>query len=410
MTGTTIAQAIPIVISPILTRLYTPEDFGILALFTSVTSVFGAIANGRYELAILLPDDDEDALNVAALGLSITLSMALLLMICAFLFNDQITSILNSNEIGPWLYLAPFAVLFTGLFNVLNYYNTRMCQFKALASANIQKSFVLASVQMIGGLFKGGAWGLIVGQLLSQLAANRKLVMNVIGTKEVYKKLSWSKMKFMAKRYRNFPKLSMWAILANSLSTNMTNVLVSTFYSVSTLGFYSLGQRILGLPMALIGSSVGQVYFQEATREKMESGKAVKIFISTSIRLAAISALLFVPLYVVVEELFVIVFGNDWRIAGEYVRILIPFFAIRLVVSPLSVTSIVFERQLLDLVWHFGFLFLTMIAFVVATYLELEFKDFLYSITMLYSLYFLLLYLLVFRLAVGWQKSNDRKA
>src|SRR5690606_7165604 len=116
MTGTTVAQAIPVAISPVLTRLYGPEDFGVLALFVALTSIFGAIANGRYELAIMLPESDDDALNVAALGLLIAAALSFLLLCIAVAFNGPISALLGNGDIGPWLYLVPLTVLFMGLF------------------------------------------------------------------------------------------------------------------------------------------------------------------------------------------------------------------------------------------------------------------------------------------------------
>ena len=94
MTGTTIAQAIPIAISPILTRIYTPEDFGLLALFLAITIIIGSIANGRYELAIMLPEKDEDAINISALGFIISSSMSLILLILVFFFNDYFVNVI----------------------------------------------------------------------------------------------------------------------------------------------------------------------------------------------------------------------------------------------------------------------------------------------------------------------------
>ncbi|MEA3314866.1 MAG: oligosaccharide flippase family protein, partial [Campylobacterota bacterium] len=147
MTGTTIAQAIPIAISPILTRIYTPEDFGVFALFIAITAIFGSIANGRYELAIMLPKKDEDAINIFALGFIITSIISLALLVLVVLFNDYFTKLLNNDEISVWLYFVPIAVFFTGLWNILNYFNNRKKQYKDIAKATIIKSIVTAIVQ-----------------------------------------------------------------------------------------------------------------------------------------------------------------------------------------------------------------------------------------------------------------------
>ena len=154
MTGTTIAQAIPIGISPILTRIYSPEDFGIFALFLAITNIIGSVANGRYELAIMLPKKDEDAINTAALGFSISSILSLLILILVIIFKDFFVYLIGNEEIGLWLYFVPITVFLLGLWNVLNYYNNRKENYKDLRNAHIIRSIVLASSHLIIGFLK----------------------------------------------------------------------------------------------------------------------------------------------------------------------------------------------------------------------------------------------------------------
>ena len=103
MTGATIAQAIPIAIAPILTRLYTPSDFGVFALFSSLVSLAAIIATGRYELAIMLPEDDQDAINLMALSVGISLLVSSICLVVVAIFNSQIVALLNNENISTWL-------------------------------------------------------------------------------------------------------------------------------------------------------------------------------------------------------------------------------------------------------------------------------------------------------------------
>lgn len=125
MTGTAIAQAIPIAISPILTRIYSPEDFGVFALFVAIISILGNIANAKYELAIMLPKKDEDAINIFALGFLITCIISIIMLIFVITFNHYFIDSLKNEEIGFWLYFVPIAIFFSGMYNVLNYFNNR---------------------------------------------------------------------------------------------------------------------------------------------------------------------------------------------------------------------------------------------------------------------------------------------
>ena len=390
MTGTTIAQAIPIAISPILTRLYTPKDFGVFALFIAIVSIFGSIANGRYELAIMLPRKDEDAINILALGFIINILLSLFLLFIVVLFHDNILNLLNNKDISLWLYLVPISVFLMGCFNLLNYFNNRKKFYKDLAKANVYKSIGMAIVQVILGFFKAGAGGLISGQIFSQIISNTKLFFN-IKKLNLFQNIRKVKIIALGKRYIDFPKFSMWAILANTLAQHLTNILISSFYGIKTLGFYSLAQRMLGMPSSLIGGSIGQVFFQEATKEKQETGKAVKTFNSTLKKLILIALPSFSILYFVVEDLFAIVFGVEWRIAGKYAQIVIPLFAIRFVVAPLTVVNSIFEKQNISLYWQISLLFFSILTIVSSHYFNVNFLIFLKLFVFVVFLHYLVL-------------------
>jgi len=399
MTGTTIAQAIPIAISPILTRIYTPEDFGVFALFIAITSIFGSIANGRYELAIMLPKKDEDAINIFALGFVITTFISLILLVVIFIFHDYFVTLLNNKSIGIWLYFVPITVFFIGLFNILNYFNNRKKNYKDLAKATILKSIILAIVQLSIGFIKQGVTGLISGQILSQLVANIKFLKNIIKDKILISKISKTKMMALAKRYKDFPKFSMWAILANTLSTHLTNILISTFFSVTTLGFYSLAQRLLGMPSSLIGGSIGQVFFQEATKEKHATGKAIKTFNSTVKKLLIIGIPSFGILFFIVEDLFAFVFGEEWRIAGVYAQIVIPLFFVRFVVATVSNINNIFELQKVALIWQIVLLFLSISCLYISSWYSLPFEAFLQLFISVVFIHYVILYFILRRVS-----------
>ena len=401
MTGTTIAQAIPIAISPILTRIYTPEDFGVLALFVAITSIFGSIANGRYELAIMLPKKDEDAINIFALGFIITLAISLVLLILVILFNSYFVKLLNNKEIGLWLYFVPVAVSFIGFYNLLNYFNNRKNNYKDIARATIIKSIILAIVQLSIGLIKNGASGLISGQIVSNLFANMRLFKNIVKDKVLISNISKLKIIALAKRYKDFPKFSMWAVLANTLSQHLTNILISSFFSVSTLGFYSLVQRILGVPSALIGNSIGQVFFQQATKEKQQTGKAINTFNSTVKKLIIIGLPSFGILFFIIEDLFVFIFGYEWKIAGEYGQIIIPLFFIRFVSSTVSNINIVFEKQKIGLYINILLMVSCVVTIYISNFLNLNFFNFLFLLSTILTLEYIMFLYYYFNLSRG---------
>jgi O-antigen/teichoic acid export membrane protein len=409
MTGTAIAQAIPIAISPILTRIYTPNDFGLLSLFISITAILGSIANGRYELAIMLPEKDDEAINIAALSLLIAATFSVILLIIILIFNQGFSDLLGNKKIGFWLYFVPFVVLMTGLFNVLNYLNTRKQLYKDIAKANIYKSVGMTSVQLGLGFAKLGATGLISGQIVAQIISNYRLAKNAKKNYNI-QAIKKSAITNLAKRYSDFPKFSMSAILANSLAYNLTNILISIYYNIATLGFYSLGQRLLGMPAALVGSSIGQVYFQEATIEKNKTGKAVNTFNKTSKKLFLLSIVFFTPLFFLLPIIFEIVFGKEWRVAGEYAQITLPFVASQFVVSAVSTTNSIFEKQKVSLIWQLSLLSSSLLTIFITHKLSIQFEKFLFFYASINLVHYIILWTILYRVVQGEKvKYNAKK-
>jgi O-antigen/teichoic acid export membrane protein len=153
-----------------------------------------------------------------------------------------------------------------------------------------------------------------------------------------------------------------------------------------------MAQRMLGVPSSLIGTSIGQVFFQEATKEKQKTGKAIKTFKSTLKKLIFISLPIFVILYFTVENLFIFVFGDEWKMAGVYTKILIPFFAIRFIVSPLTISNQINLKNRLGMLWQLGLLIIYLLILYISFLLEIDFEKLLllFSITIsIYYIYFL---------------------
>ena len=390
MTGTTIAQAIPIAITPILTRLYTPEDFGVFAIFIAITSIFTVIVNGRYELAIMLPQKDEDAINIAALGLLISICFSLLFLALIIFFNTSITNFLGNKEISYWLYLMPFVIFISGAFNVLKYLNIRKKLYKEIAKTDINKSISISIIMTVYGFIKSGATGLILGRIISQIFGNLSLAKNIPQKYDI-KKIKKFKIIKMAKKYKKFPKFSIWAGLANSSSRELVKIFISYIYSIKTLGFYFLPERVLGAPSVFISDSMGKIFFQQASNEKAKTGYAKKTFVNTLKKLSIISIVIFSILFFIIEDVFILVFGENWSVSGTYAKILIPLFCIRFVVSPLSLMSFIFNKNEIEMLWQFTLLAIYLLTASLAFYLKLSMENYLYIMVITVSLHYLIL-------------------
>jgi O-antigen/teichoic acid export membrane protein len=386
--GNAVAQVIPIAITPILTRLYTTEDFGLLALFLAITTILGSFVTGRYEYAIILNQKDEDTINVAALSFLIALCFSIVLLISILFFNKQIADLLNNQDISFWLYFVPFVVMMIGLLQILNFLNLNKKLYKDIAKIKVYKTTAMSAVQLGFAFIKSGATGLIMGQIISHVFSNYQLVRS-IAQKYDLKKIKVTQIKRLARRFINFPKFSLPATLANNLAQNLFIFFSLIFFNITTLGYYYLAQMFLSIPMSIVGSSIAEVFFKEASDEKKKTGRCIVTFKKTLVKLLLISLVGFVILIFIVEDLFSLVFGENWRIAGTYSKYLIPMFAVRFVVSSLSTVDTIMQKQRFYLFFNVALLSTVLLVFFFAG--SLEFTNFLKifssSILLVYLLY-----------------------
>ncbi|MFM1651933.1 oligosaccharide flippase family protein [Brevibacillus sp. B_LB10_24] len=409
VSGTAIAQLIPILISPVLTRMYSPEDFGTLAVFMALTSTFGVIANGRYELAVILPDKDEEAAHVAAVGAVVAVILGILLLAVTLFFHDSIVSYLNDDRLGIWLYLFPASVVLIGVNSVLIHFNLRYKNYKNIAHSNVSRSFTQALVQIVVGCFKTGEAGLVSGQFLSYAAGNYTLLKQVCLNKELFSSVKLTELIRLGKKYKGFPLFSVWARLANSLAQNLVNIVFSALYSTAALGFYTLVNRMLGLPTSVIGESMGQVFTREARDEIERSGSATNILRSTLWRLTAISLPVFLLIYFFIEDVVVLVFGQNWKVAGVYGQILIPLFFIRFITVPVMDLLNLFEKQRISLLWQLGFLGLVATVSIIAKRAVLDAGHFLSLMTWVLFAHYVLLLFILFHVSRGNKMEKKMK-
>ncbi|MEA3352465.1 MAG: oligosaccharide flippase family protein [Campylobacterota bacterium] len=398
MTGTTIAQAIPIAISPILTRIYTPEDFGVFALFVAIAAVFSTVVCGRYENAIMLPDNDEDAINIFALGFLIVCSISIFLLFIILCFDSLILSVLNNSQIGIWLYFIPLVVFFIGIFNLLSFFNNRRKNYKDISNATIIKSIVTAIVQLSIGFLKQGATGLITGQIVSHFFANLKLAKNITKEKKLLNSVSAQRIKYLAKKYIDFPKYQAPHAFTNSFSSNIPIYLFSTFFNSTVVGFYSLSTRIVFSPLMIIASSSAKVYNQKVSELYNQNADSYGFTIRF---LKSLSKKIIVPFILIIifaPDIFAFVFGEIWREAGIYTQILAPWLFLNVLLSTISYISSIIGKQKKAFLISVLLSFFTIISIIIGIifndiYIALFYFSFINSIFLIYNAIWMLKYI-----------------
>lgn len=405
MTGTTIAQAIPIAITPILTRIYTPEDFGVFAIFIAITSIFSVIVNWRYDIAIMLPKKDEEAINILALGFIISCIISLILLILVFFLKDFFSKFFENKELGKWLFFIPLTVFVIGLWNLLNYYNIRKKNYKDLSKAKIIKSIILSISQIGIGIMKSGVIGLISGNILSQLFANTKLILNLIKNKTLISKISKKKIISVAKKYQNFPKHNAPGALSDTAASQLPMIFLPKLYGIDMSGYFFLANNLIVIPSSLLGKSISEVFFQQISVKKNNRSKCWPFFIKTVKNLFYIALPFSIMIILFGPSLFLLVFGEQWKVSGEIAPYLAIKFLFIFCTSPLSHVFAVSGYIKRGVFWQYLYLTSRLFVFLIAAFAGLKFFEFL----MIFIIFEIMLYLFYFHLIAKTVKQMDKE-
>ena len=403
MTGSSIAQAIPIAISPILSRLYTPEDFGLFALFMSVASIGSVIATARYELAIMLPKKDSDAINVVALSIIISVIMTIFSFLVVLIFNDQIVNLLGNNEISNWLYLIPVSILLTGTYRSFDYWCNRKKEYKTLSMNRVVKSGS-SSMLNIGFAFNGsGGGGLISANLITQ-GISTFLLSKIIWKRDftLLKYINKAKIIAMTKVHKKLPFFNLPNALLDIMRMSGIDIFISRFFSTAILGQYSLAWRTVLTPMNILGSSISQVLFQKiASTDRSKLNGLIKKFI---LRASLVSAPIFIFIYLFAEDLFSFVFGKNWVLAGEAASVLTPWLFLNFISSPLSMVYIVVNKQ--ETLLIFAFFYALVPLAVLFIFKDMDFINVITILAFSMSAFLLMLILYILHLTSKYVKLN----
>lgn len=347
VSGTTVAQFLGILVSPVLTRLYSPEAFGTLTVFTSLTSIFGVIACLRYELAIMLPEDDEEAANLLGVSLFFTLLVASLIVLVVLWGQDLLIKLLNAPGLAPYLWLVPPTVFVSGISLAFNYWNSRTKHFGRLSLAVVTKSVVTNSIQLGLGFAEFAFGGTMIGARVS----GDVLAAAVLGGqirrddgKLLWRSIRLKKMLIAIKRYRKFPLYSTWSSLLNSISWHLPTFMLSALFSSQVVGYYALGFRILQMPMNLIGNAISQVFYQRAAKAKAQ-GNLSQMVEGIFHRLVMIGLFPMLILSIIGRDFYVVIFGESWAEAGVYTQILAVWAFFWFISSPLGRLFTILEKQ-----------------------------------------------------------------
>lgn len=344
--GVAIAQVLPFLFYPVLGRIYSPAQFGLLAVITSIVSVLAVVGSGKYESGILVAKDKEEAAHLAALSVLLGfVVMAVVWPVVQILLGGSLAQWLKEPELQKWLFVCPISSFSIIVFNVYNEWCVREKYFKTL-SVN---KMVNAGATTLGKVFLGFvrlvSQGLVVGDMAGRVVSAAGCVIRAFRSDgKVFLKVRMRGIVQSAVQYKEFPLYTMPGRLLNTLGQSMPVLLLTAFFNSDQAGFFSMAMMVFVLPVSVIGNTLGDVYRQRANEEYSAHGHCRQSY-DKLLRLTAtmgISALLLIVWFL--PWLMQVVLGSEWYTAGRFAQILAPAMVLSFIANPMSGLFIVANK------------------------------------------------------------------
>jgi O-antigen/teichoic acid export membrane protein len=371
---------ITIAVSPIITRIYTPAEYGVYSLFFAVYSILAIGATGQYEFAIVLPSKEEDSANIGAVSILSNLAISAVLFIVVMIFGTEISTLLGNKIPSNLLFTIPIAVFLTGIYQSFLYWNNRSKNYQLLAYSRVVLAAGTAVVAVFLGYLKFGSEGLITTTIIAQFLAVLVLAIgSMVSIKTLVRNITFKSMKAQAREHRQFPFFSLPSALLDSFSSQIPVLFISRLFDAELLGLYSLAMRILALPMSLVGEAVGKVFYKSFVDDINKGVNPKTTLFNTWKLLFVIGIVPFTLLLFFGPALFSFVFGVDWAEAGRIASLIVPMSFAIFISSPTSTAFYALKMQKYSLV----FAVFALIYRVAAIYLGYRAGDFFVGLRLL---------------------------
>lgn len=371
LSANVVAQVIGLVVYPILTRIYAPEDFGVLNLFLSISGVLVILSTAEYYNAIVLPKDDKEGKNVLLLSLCLLLTLVAIIAVSVF-FAEAIADLFNTPELAQYYWLMPILVAASGGWNILNYWYIRRGRYDKISTYQLSQS-ILSSGGKIGfgyaGMLSGGMIYAVV--LAPLLALCGSIVLRFKGTKHRHT-FSFKKIMEAAKRYKNFPLYSLPKSFVNMLAGQLPVLLLTPYFGSQYVGWWSMALLLGFIPISMVSRSIYQVLYQYTT-ERVNSRLAIgPYFRKFTWGVLLVGCPVFALLFLIMPWLTSLFLGEGWDMTSTYLRWMLPWLLSSILTASTGFLSDIFMKQKIG----FGFELLTAFLRVVGVVLGILLKDF----------------------------------
>ncbi|MFD1862013.1 lipopolysaccharide biosynthesis protein [Planococcus chinensis] len=321
-TGTAMAQVIYMALSPLITRIYGPEAYGLLGAFLAIVMIIGPVAALTYPFAIVLPRKSEEVQGLMQISFMISIGSAFTLAWILLCFYDLIIKWFNLAHLSSFLFLLPLVALFSGMLQIAESWLIRTKQFKITAKVTVVQALVIQGSMVLIGLYYPDASILII---LTTLALVFKAAMMIWFSDNSFLKLmemprKIPELKIVAAKYKDFPVFRAPEVFLDAITLGVPVLLLANFFGPASAGFYSIGYTVLSVPAQLIGKSVGDVFYPRISDAKNNGENMTKLIKEATFYLGAAGIFPYIIVIAFGPWLFSFVFGEAWWTAGEYAR------------------------------------------------------------------------------------------
>jgi lipopolysaccharide exporter len=345
-TGSSIAQFIPFVFEPLLSRLFSPAEFGVFEIYAAIVIILGSIASARYELAILLPKLENKAVNVLGLSLFIVIAFSLLIFTTILIAKQQIINLVHNEELGKYLLFIPLGVFLIGVNRGFLYWSLRSKYLKNMSLSRIFESSGKAGTSILFGIMKLSTFGLILGQIVGQVLSTAVLIFQFLKSdRNKFVFLSGKNFLSQAKIYSEFPKINIPIALTEMVQISGIIFIISFFFDNTVVGEFSKALRILLIPLNLLGTSISQIFYQKAAKDYSKGIDISKNLKKIVVSLSLWSLPVLILFTFISPWLFGVFLGKSWIAAGEYARILSIWIFLKFIISPVAIIPLIINKQ-----------------------------------------------------------------
>jgi len=396
--GAGLARLVGIVSIPILARIYTPEDYGILALYISFVTILMPIMTLRYVQAIPLPRMDVVAFNLFSLCSKLIVFFSVLLGILLYIWGGQLLAWFNMEALMPWRWLIVIGAAGAATYELFSLWATRKKQYQIIAKTQVTQSFIGNLVKIGLGLLAFKSSGMIIGQFISQSAGIISFIKNARQDFKAYlPKVQKNKEKFVAKYYQDFVWFRLPSQFLLSLTSQAPVMMMAALYSKEATGQLSLAMMAMALPIGLIGQALSKAYYAEvAAVGKRDLLKIRRITLLVQKKLFLVGMPITIMTMFLAEPIFSLIMGEKWATAGKYAAILSPYILLQLTSTPLiQVLNIVGSQAVFLILNTLRILGLILIGYCLKSY-ALNEVYFIYLLSLFLSLFYLIISLYIF--------------